>query len=222
MILCIGNVLAAEELSSLRADLARVRFVDGRATAGWHAALVKRNTQAERAPAVTALQQRVLAALAGNPVFQMGVRPLRIAPPLFSRYQPGMEYGRHVDDAVMQGEPAVRTDVAMTLFLSDPADYDGGELVVESSAGEEAYKLEAGSAIVYPASSLHRVTPVTRGERLACVSWIQSQVRDPARRELLFELDTARRALFAREGKSEEFDLVSKSLANLLRMWVEV
>jgi PKHD-type hydroxylase len=222
MILCIGNVLAADELSALRAALAGVRFVDGRATAGWHAALVKRNTQAERVPAVTALQQQVLSALARNPVFQMGARPLRIAPPLFSRYQPGMEYGRHVDDAVMQGEPAVRTDVAMTLFLSDPTEYDGGELVVESSAGEEAYKLEAGSAIVYPASSLHRVAPVTRGERLACVSWIQSQVRDPARRELLFELDTARRSLFEREGKSEEFDLISKSLANLLRLWVEV
>jgi PKHD-type hydroxylase len=169
------------------------------------------------------LQQIVQRVLKRNPVFQMAARPLRIAPPLFSRYEPGMEYGTHVDDAVMSGGDApVRTDIAFTLFLSDPASYQGGELVVETTGGEQIYKLEAGSMIVYPASTLHRVAPVTEGVRLACVSWIQSQVRDPHRRELLFDLDTARRTLFEREGKTAEFDLISKSVANLLRMWAEV
>lgn len=222
MIICIGNVLSGEELSALRGALEAARFVDGRATAGWHAALVKRNTQAGRSPQVAELQQKVLEALKRNLLFQMAARPLRIAPPLFSRYEVGMEYGSHVDDAVMGGERPTRTDVSFTLFLSDPAGYDGGELIVDTTGGEQVYKLDAGNMIVYPSSSLHRVAPVTRGERLACVSWVQSQVRDPARRELLFDLDTARRTLFEREGKSGEFDLISKSLANLLRMWAEV
>jgi PKHD-type hydroxylase len=129
-----------------------------------------------------------------------------------------MHYGRHVDDALMDG---MRTDVAFTLFLSDPNSYDGGELTIESAAGEEAFKLDAGALVAYSATSLHRVADVTRGARLAAVGWARSFVRDPARRELLFDLDSARRQLFAREGKSAEFDLISKSFANLLRMWAE-
>ena len=129
-----------------------------------------------------------------------------------------MHYGSHVDDALMDG---MRTDVSFTLFLSDPAGYDGGELTIESAAGEETFKLDAGSLVAYSATSLHRVADVTRGTRLAAVGGARSFIRDPARRELLFDLDTARRQLFAREGKSAEFDLVSKSLANLLRMWAE-
>ena len=116
----------------------------------------------------------------------------------------------------------IRSDLSFTLFLSPPDAYDGGELVIEGSAGEQAFKLPAGGLVLYPSSTLHRVAPVTRGERLAAVSWVQSQVRDPACREILFDLDTARRTLFQREGKSREFDLLSKSLANLLRLWAEV
>jgi PKHD-type hydroxylase len=115
----------------------------------------------------------------------------------------------------------VRTDVAFTLFLCDPASYDGGELTIESAAGEEPFKLDAGALVAYSATSLHRVAGVTRGARLAAAGWARSFVRDPAQRELLFDLDTARRQLFAREGKSAEFDLLSKSFANLLRMWAE-
>jgi PKHD-type hydroxylase len=123
-----------------------------------------------------------------------------------------------VDDALMHG---MRTDVSFTLFLSDPADYDGGELIIETAAGEDAVKLAAGDLIAYSSTTLHRVAEVTRGARLAAVGWARSYVRDAARRELLFDLDTARRSLFAHVGKSTEFDLVSKSLSNLLRMWAE-
>jgi PKHD-type hydroxylase len=137
---------------------------------------------------------------------------------MFSAYEPGMRYGSHVDDALMQG---MRTDVSFTLFLSEPASYDGGELVIESASGEDAVKLEAGGLVAYPSTALHHVTEVTRGVRLAAVGWARSYVRDGARRELLFDLDTARRQMFARHGKSADYDLVSKSLANLLRMWVE-
>src|SRR5262249_47480867 len=158
--------------------------------------------------------ERILA----HDVFRMAVRPKALSPLLFSRYEPGMHYGSHVDDALMDG---MRTDVAFTLFLCDPASYDGGELTSERPGGEETFKVDAGALIAYPATSLHRVTDLTRGARLAAVGWARSFIRDPAQRELLFDLDSARRQLFAREGKSAEFDLLSKSSANLLRMWVE-
>lgn len=221
MITCLANVLTPEELAQLREQLSKLNFVDGRATAGWHARLVKHNTQAEPGPALAALQSLVDGALRRHPVFELAARPRRMRPPLFSRYEDGMEYGAHVDDAVMGGGEPLRTDIAVTVYLSDPESYDGGELITDGSGGEQSFKLPAGCAVVYPASTLHRVAPVTRGVRLAAVTWVQSLVRDPARRELLFDLDTARRSLFAREGKNEEFDLLSKSFANLMRMWAE-
>jgi PKHD-type hydroxylase len=135
-----------------------------------------------------------------------------------------MKFGQHVDGGVRihpHDGRKLRTDISATLFLSDPDSYDGGELVIESASGEDAVKLAAGSLLAYPSTTLHHVAPVTRGVRLAAVGWARSLIRDAARREMLFDLDTARRQLFAREGKSAEYDLVSKSLANLMRMWVE-
>ena len=222
MILCIGEVLAADRLAAFRERLTGLSFVDGAATAGWHARLVKRNRQAPSGGETKELQAELAETLARHELFQMACRPRRMRPILFSRYEPGMEYGTHVDDALMGGADPVRSDLSFTLFLSPPESYDGGELVVESTAGEQAFKLPAGSLVLYPSSTLHRVAPVTRGERLAAVSWVQSQVRDPGGREILFDLDTARRTLFQREGKTREFDLLSKSLANLLRLWAEV
>jgi PKHD-type hydroxylase len=151
-------------------------------------------------------------------VFALAVRPKTILGPMFSRYEPGHAYGTHVDDALMGG---VRTDVSFTLFLADPDSYDGGELVIDTASGEEAFKLPAGSAVAYPSSTLHRVLPVTRGARLAAVGWARSFVRDSARRELLFDLETARRRLFDRDGKSPEGDLLDKCTANLVRMWCD-
>ena len=219
MQIIIANILAAEEIETIVAMLPSARFVDGRATAGFAAQAVKNNRQAEGsdrslATARELIAQRILA----NETFQMAARPKALSPLLLARYEPGMHYGSHVDDALMNG---MRTDVAFTLFLSDPDSYEGGELVIESAAGEDAIKLPAGALVAYPATSLHHVNEVTRGMRLAAVGWAKSLIRDAARRELLFDLDTARRQMFARSGKSAEFDLVSKSFANLLRMWVE-
>ncbi|MDQ2697104.1 MAG: Fe2+-dependent dioxygenase [Pseudomonadota bacterium] len=223
MILCIAQVLTADELETIRAGLRQAAFVDGRQTAGWHARQVKRNAQtAPDDPRTAALRPLVAAALQRNALLQIAARPRALRPVLFSRYEPGMEYGAHVDDAVMGGARPLRSDLSLTLFLSDPADYDGGELIVETTAGEDSFRLEAGSMVVYPSSTLHRVAPVTRGVRLAAVTWVQSLVRDPARREILFDLDTVRRALHQRDGKSREFDLLAKSVANLLRLWAEV
>ena len=215
----IADILDSEAVARARAVLANAKFVDGRATAGWHAKLVKNNLQATGGDrAVSALRETLAAAIGGNALFRLAARPKVLTPIILSRYEPGMEYGSHVDDALMNG---IRTDVSFTLFLSDPDSYDGGALVIESSGGEDDIKLPAGSLVAYPSTTLHRVQPVTKGARLAAVGWARSFIRDPARRELLFDLDTARQSLFAREGKTAEFDLLSKSTANLLRMWAE-
>ncbi|MFO8237539.1 MAG: Fe2+-dependent dioxygenase [Prochlorococcaceae cyanobacterium] len=191
----------------------------GEATAGWHARTVKHNRQLDRS---SALHRRLAApveeAILRHPLVQAAALPVRLHGLLFSRCGPGEGYGRHVDNAYM---PQGRSDLSFTLFLSDPADYEGGALVLESPSGEEALRLPAGHAFVYPSSLLHHVEPVSRGDRLVAVGWIHSRVRHADQRELLFELDTARRALFQQEGKSEVFDLISRSYTNLLRRWGE-
>ena len=218
MQIVIANVLSADEIALVRETLARANFEDGRETAGFAARMVKHNRQAANDGKIETVRRLVESRILGHEVFALAVRPKTLTSILFSAYEPGMHYGSHVDDALMQG---VRTDVSFTLFLSEPARYDGGELVIESAAGEDAVKLEAGSLVAYPSTAQHHVAEVTRGTRLAAVGWARSYIRDGARRELLFDLDTARRQMFARDGKSADYDLVSKSLANLLRMWVE-
>lgn len=153
-----------------------------------------------------------------HPLVQSAALPVRVHGLLFSRSEPGKGYGRHVDNAFMAGG---RSDLSFTLFLSDPSGYEGGALVLVSPSAAEAVRLPAGHALVYPSTLLHRVEPVTQGERLVAVGWILSRVRDADQRELLFELDTARRALFRQEGKSDVFDLISRSYTNLLRRWGE-
>jgi len=226
MIICIANMLDDARLGKLRALLAEARFTDGRATAGWHARLVKANAQASADhPATIQAASLVRDSLLAHPVFRAAALPRRLRPILFARYGAGQSYGAHVDDALMGGadDPGgpLRTDIAVTVFLGDPESYAGGELVIETTAGEQAFRLGAGQAVVYPATTLHRVAPVTEGERLVAVTWAQSLVRDPAAREVLFDLDAARRAVFEREGKSAAFDLIAKSHANLLRRWAE-
>ncbi len=218
MILSIADVLSAPDLEAVRDGLATASFVDGRATAGWSAKPVKSNLQASRGPDLERVRDLVETRLVEHTVFALAVRPKTILGPLFSRYEAGHAYGAHVDDALMGG---VRSDVSFTLFLSPPETYEGGELIIDSSAGEEAIKLSAGSVVTYPASTLHRVAPVTAGVRLAAVGWVRSFIRDPARRELLFDLDTARRGMFDRYGKSAESDLLAKCAANLVRMWCD-
>jgi len=223
MILCIGEVLTPEELDTVVAKVSTAEFVDGKTTAGWHAKLVKQNAQAKpNIPEVEAARNIIGAALKRNALFQMAVRPKTMRPLLFNRYENGMSYGAHVDNALMGDRDQMRSDISMTLFLSDSATYTGGELVIEETQGEQALKLEAGSMVIYPSTTLHRVEPVTTGVRLAAVTWIQSIIRDAGDREILFDLDTVRQAMFQQHGKTREFDLISKTHANLLRKWAEL
>jgi PKHD-type hydroxylase len=220
MILCLEQVLKPEELEDISDRLNHSDFIDGQKTAGWHAKLVKKNQQlSKNHPAYLELFELVKTALNQHPLFISTVQPKTIHSVLFSRYQVGMGYGTHVDNAFMGGDNNYRSDLSFTIFLSSPDSYSGGELVMELSDGDRTYKLEAGSAIIYPASTLHRVETVTQGIRFAAVGWVQSLVRSWEHREILFDLDTVRRSIFAKEGKSLEFDLISKSYANLLRIW---
>ncbi len=193
MLLHIPEVLSGEALARVQRLLAGAEWIDGRATAGHQSATVKDNLQlAENSAAAREAGGVVLAALEFNPHFIAGVLPARVFPPLFNRYDPGMTFGAHVDNAIRQVTGTahrIRTDVSCTLFLADPDSYDGGELVVEDTYGEQRVKLAAGDMVVYPATSLHRVMPVTRGARLASFFWVQSMVRDDGERSLLFDLD---------------------------------
>jgi PKHD-type hydroxylase len=218
MILSIADVLSATEVANVRAGLATARFEDGRVSAGWTARLVKQNLQATDGPDLERVRGLIEARLLAHAVFVLAARPKRLLGPVFSRYAQGHAYGAHVDDALMAG---VRTDLSFTLFLSAPGSYDGGALIVDTPGGEEVVKLSAGSVALYPASNLHRVEAVIEGERLAAVGWVRSYIRDPLRRELLFDLETARRRLFDREGKTAEGDLLAKCAANLFRLWCD-
>jgi PKHD-type hydroxylase len=234
MIVCIADVLSADEVKALAMQLADATFEDGKLTAGWHAKLVKNNLQLSKDSAgkASSIQSFVLSALKRHSLFQMAARPKIVRPPILSRYEPGMAYGTHVDNAVMlvnavsdNEAPApshMRADVSLTLFLSDPVSYEGGELVIESTQGEQSFKLPAGAMVLYPSSTLHRVEPVTQGRRLAAVTWVQSMVKDDAKREILFDLDTARQLIFEKYGKTSEFDLIAKSQSNLLRRWIDL
>jgi PKHD-type hydroxylase len=219
MQMTIAGVLTPEELASVRAAFDAAKFVDGRETAGWAAKTVKNNMQAKAGDAaMDAARALVRKKLMAHPLFAMAARPKQISSLLFAHYEPGMEYGAHVDDALMGG---MRSDISFTLFVDEPETYEGGELVMETSAGESAVKAPAGAVFVYPSTTLHRVARLHSGVRRVCVGWAQSFVRNAERREILFDLDTARRTVFSASGKTAEFDLMSKSLANLMRMWAE-
>lgn len=218
MILCIGNVLNKNDLDFMDSKLQGATFIDGRVTAGWSARLVKNNEQAKSDDALDELRATLEKRILGNEVFQLAAQPKVLTPILISRYAPGRRYGTHVDDPLMSG---VRTDLSFTLFLSEPDTYEGGELVMETSSGEQPYKLPAGAMIVYPSTTLHCVRPVETGLRVAAVGWVRSYIRSAECREILFDLETARREMFQREGKTPAFDLLSKCSSNLLRLWVE-
>lgn len=224
MVICAPNVLTCDELNVIRAGLSGAPFIDGASTAGWSARAVKKNLQLTgNSESQTKLEAMVQAAFLRNAMLQMATLPAAMTRIMFNRYDIGMQYGPHVDAAVMGTfENAVRSDIAITIFLSDPNTYSGGDLVMNVSGVSCGFKLEAGSAIAYPANSLHHVTPVTHGARSAAIIWVQSQVRDASKRELLWDLDNAKREIFGREGKSATFDAISRSHANLLRMWADL
>ena len=219
--LTIADVLPAEDVERVRERLAALRFVDGRATAGPTARKVKANTQVDASdPGTAPLARFVRQALDRCGVLAAYARPVRWSRLLFSRYGPGDAYGLHVDDAAMTAEDGgrMRTDLSFTLFLSDPTTYDGGALRLDGLDGEREAKPAAGSLLLYATGVLHQVAPVTAGERLACVGWIQSAVRRDDQRELLFDLERVRAALADGETRL----LLDKSVGGLLRMWAEV
>ncbi len=226
MLIAIPDVLDADGVARLRALIDAADWVDGNVTSGPQAALAKRNRQLpEDAPATREAAAMVLDALGRSPLFFAAALPLKVFPPLFNRYAGGQDFGLHVDNAIriQRGtEFRIRSDLSATLFLEDPAAYDGGELVIEDQFGPQTVKLPAGHLVLYPASSLHRVTPVTRGVRTASFFWLQSMVRDDGERRTLFELDGAIQSVAATQGQGDPAVVrLTGIYHNLLRRWAD-
>ena len=227
MLVHVPNLLSGEQVAHMRGVLSGTDWVDGKVTAGAQSAGAKHNLQVpENAPAARALGDIILTALGQNERFTSSALALRVFPPLFNRYDQGMNFGAHIDNAIRFVKGAstpirVRTDMSATLFLTDPADYDGGELVIEDTFGSHAVKLPAGDLVVYSATSKHHVTPVTRGSRWSSFFWIQSMIRDEAARGMLFELDNAIQGLRKQVGDSEQVVSLTGLYHNLVRRWAD-
>ena len=226
MLLQIPDVLTREQLAQARQLLDAAEWIDGRVTAGHQSARAKDNMQLpEDHPVSRQLGDIILAALNRNALFISAALPLRVFPPLFNRYQGGQSFGNHVDNAIRQapgGVLRIRTDLSATLFLAEPAEYDGGELMVEDTYGVHSVKLPAGHLILYPSTSLHNVRPVTRGARLASFFWIQSMIRDDGERTLLFDLDAAIQRVASETPDSPAPVQLTAVYHNLLRRWAEM
>lgn len=226
MLVEIPEVLTRAQVGEMRRKLDAADWVDGRVTAGYQAQAVKSNQQMpEDHPVSRELGEVVLGGLARSALFRSAALPLRVFPPMFNRYAGGGQFGMHVDTAIRQLASTgqrIRTDLSATLFLTEPNDYDGGELVVQDTYGDKRVKLAAGSMVLYPATSLHAVTPVTRGARVSSFFWIQSMVRDDGRRSLLFDLDTAIQKLALDAPGSTAVVQVTGVYHNLLRQWAEL
>ena len=226
MIVTVADVLDAVQVAAARRTLDGARWVDGKVTAGHQSAAAKHNAQvAEDDPAAIEVGQTILSQLAANPLFVSAALPRHIFPPLFNRYAGGQSFGTHIDNAIRLHRPSgmrIRSDLSATLYLSAPEDYDGGELVVEDVYGVQRIKLPAGHMALYPASSLHHVTPVTRGARVASFFWIQSLVRDDGQRTLLFDLDRATQQAGAALADGAVAVQLAGVYHNLLRRWADV
>lgn len=226
MLIHIPEILSKQQVADFRARLQRADWVDGKATVGVQGAQVKKNRQLPVDSVVAReLGEIILKALYANPVFMAAALPLRIVPPLFNAYAGGEHYGFHVDGAIrlLPGSHlSLRTDVSSTLFLSEPDEYDGGELIVQDTYGSHEVKLPAGDLILYPSTSLHQVEPVIRGERVCSFFWAQSMVRDDWQRNLLYELDCNIQSLRLKLGDSEEIVALTGHYHNLLRQWAQV
>jgi PKHD-type hydroxylase len=219
----IPSVLTAEQVAECRKALDEAAWADGRVTAGYQSARVKNNRQLpERDPAARRLGDMILGVLERNALFMSAALPLKVVPPLFNRYENGETYGNHIDGAIRPvGGARVRTDLSATLFLTDPQDYDGGELAIEDMAGTQRIKLKEGDMILYPGTSLHRVEPITRGVRTCAFFWVQSMVRSNEQRAMLFELDTAIQQLAASAQDQGPVVKLTNIYHNLLRQWAD-
>lgn len=226
MIVHVPKVLTTEQVAECRRLLGTAEWTDGKATVGEQGALVKRNRQLpEMSPVGRQLGELILTALSRNSLFFSAALPLKTVPPLFNRYEGGEHYGNHIDGAVRAvpgSSHFIRTDLSSTLFLTEPADYDGGELVVTDTFGEHAVKLPAGDLILYTSGSIHRVNPVTRGARVSSFFWTQSMVADERHREHLYRLDQTIQKLRGKVGETEETIALAGHYHNLLRMWSEI
>ncbi len=226
MLLAIPDVLSPEQVTAARSLLDKAEWIDGKVTAGPQSARTKNNQQvAEGSEAAESVGDMILTALQRNPLFVSAALPLRVFPPLFNRYQGGHSFGNHVDNAIRQiGATGhrVRTDLSATVFLAEPDEYDGGELTVEDNFGVHKVKLPAGDMVLYPSSSLHSVTPVTRGARVASFFWIQSMIRDDGRRTLLFDLDVSIQQLSRDVPAHPSVVQLTGVYHNLLRQWAEM
>lgn len=225
MLLHIPNVLTPEELKQLQTLMGKAEWVDGKITAGTQSAQVKRNMQLpEESPSAEAARKIVLQALSRNALFFSAALPKKIYPPLFNQYREGMDFGAHIDNSVrthaLTGNH-VRTDISSTLFIAPPESYEGGELIIEDTYGVQSVKLPAGDMVVYPGTSLHHVTPVKKGARIACFFWTQSMIRDDAQRTLLFDMDAAISTLRQEHGDSAAVIRLTGNYHNLIRMWAD-
>lgn len=222
MLLQIENLLSSETLTRINRIMDQAAWVDGRVTAGYQSERVKRNLQLpEDSPEAHELGELVLAALTQNALFIGAALPRRIFPPLFNCYAAGMTFGPHIDNALRGAGNPLRTDLSATVFLSKLEDYDGGELIIDDTYGCQTVKLPAGHMVLYPATSLHRVAPITRGARRACFFWVQSFVREDAKRVLLFDLDVVTQRLTQRLSNAPELLQLTACYHNLIRMWAE-
>jgi PKHD-type hydroxylase len=224
MLVTIPDVLNKEDISTVLDLMATANFHEGSSSAGSEAKRVKNNHEMFISEVETQrLNNLVMGKLIKNPTYIATAFAAKIAAPYYAKYSEGMSYGNHVDDPVMGPvNQRYRSDISITIFLNEPDVYDGGELVINTAFGEQKIKLKAGDAVLYPSSSTHRVAEVTGGERLVAVTWLQSTVRDPAKREILYNLSQAREALMKTLPESKELELLSNSYVNLLRMWSDI
>jgi len=224
MLITIPDVLSSQQIQRVQQILDQSNFVDGKLSAGQHARRVKNNEELSQSDrALNELNNIVMGSLVNHQEYKNAAFPHRIATAFFARYGVGKAYGDHIDDPVMGPTGgSYRTDVSITVFLNNPEDYEGGELTINTSFGTQQVKLPAGHAVMYPSGTLHRVAEVTKGERLVAVTWCQSMIRDPAKRELLYNLNQARESLMQNSPDSEETAKVDTSYINLFRMWAEI
>lgn len=223
MLIQIKNVLGPQELSKVSDLLNKAKFVDGKLSAGKIAAQVKNNQEVSRDdPTLEQLNNVVMGNLLRHPTYQRAALPLHIASPFYACYQAGMAYGEHIDDPIMGEQQRYRSDLALTIFLNDPGEYEGGELTIQTEFGQQKIKYPAGDAVLYPATSRHRVEAITGGKRLVAVSWIQSLIKDNAQRNILYQLSCAREKLLRKQPEEEHTKQVDWAYVNLVRNWSEL
>ena len=222
MLIQIKHILGDSELKKIQELLNTANFRDGKLSAGKSAQQVKNNLEVSDENTLTSLNNIVMNNVVRHPVYQQAALPHRIAAPFYARYEAGMEYGEHIDDPVMGQAQRYRSDLAMTIFLNSPNNYEGGELVIHTSFGKESIKYDAGDAVLYPATTRHQINKVTKGERLVAVTWIQSLIRNNEQRNLLYQLSKTREKMLRKEPDSDDTKRIDNVYVNLVRMWSEV